>query len=373
MAVPIAPGLQTYDVQNGQRYRLVGVTRSVADSDAANALAMAGLVGLMYYPQGSQLPSDWPAEPQLPPLSPDEQFFRAEGTWTSNSSTMPTALTVGSGSIIIYALWQVTPALVPVSGEVPTQNANWMIYLGAACLLGGLAVAMWPVWHPARNPRKNPKGGPETIFIAIHQSKHDAAHAAAKRHRLFKFPSYIFFDHDLDRLKATMEAFDNLLPVEAKGGTVPFAEGTYEDIRGFVKAKPSVFNDAVRCLRSGKGYVVTLKARGGVLDGRCGSVPTPSLPNPRHYETTVYEFGIPIHVHTVDGGYCADYRAIDRLLEGTGAEVCGSSMDEVIEEAKHRVGVLYVRAQHKHGALPSTPPPPRKNDLSPWDDADTIP
>lgn len=146
---PITPGLQTYPTQAGQRYRLFGLVRGLSDSDAANSLAMLGLGGLTYYPQGSQLPTDWPSaqEPQVPNY-PDEQVFRAEGTWTG-SGPMPSAATMPGGAAVIYALWQYSSSPTPIGGQMPSDS-NWMLYLGGVLLLGGVAVAMWPEWQ--RNP-----------------------------------------------------------------------------------------------------------------------------------------------------------------------------------------------------------------------------
>ncbi len=303
---PITPGLQTYPTQTGQRYRLFGFVRGISDSDAANALAMLGLGGLTYYPQGSQLPSDWPSaqEPTVQP-SPDEQVFRAEGTWTG-SGPMPSAAMTPNGAAIIYALWQYTPAPMPISSQLGSDSSsNWMLYLGGALLLGGVAVAMWPEWTAMKKFQQNPRGTPETNREGM--------------------------------------TFIEWLRAAYVGRSLP-APG----------------DPALVALR--KAW-------------RDGEDPSEYAirKNPRHYETTVYEFGIPIHVHAIDGGFCADYRAIERFLEGTGNEVCGVSMDEVIEEAKRRVGVLYVRAQHKYQSLPP-PPAPRDDDfLSPWDEPDTLP
>jgi hypothetical protein len=96
--------------------------------------------------------------------------------------------------------------------------------------------------------------------------------------------------------------------------------------------------------------------------------------NPRRYDSTIEHMGVPIHIHvdadTEDHGdetVCADYRAIERILPGTGGEVCGRSRDYVIAEAKRRVEVLYVRAQHKAGLLKPSKRPSRPPIPSPWD------
>jgi len=294
MNKPIYPGIWTYDTKNGQRYRLFGLVRgNDSDSDAANALAIMGLASLTYYPQGSQLPSDWPTdEPQIRP-SNDERFFRAEGTWTKNDP-MPTATSVGKGSVIIYMLWEFTPVARPISGPMPASS-SWMIFAGGALLLAGIAGAFI-----LSRKQMNPTGRPEVNREGL--------------------------------------TFTEWLHAAHIGRTLP---------------PPG--DPALRALR--KAW-------------HNGEDPTEYAQrpneNPKRYDTTIMHMGVPIHVHTTDDGVCADYRAIDMLLKGAGGEVCGSSRDYVIDEAKRRVEVLYVRAQHQNGFLPPPGRKPRRAP-SPWD------
>jgi len=292
MNKPISPGIWTYATKNGQRYRLFGLVRgNDSDSDAANALAIMGLASLTYYPQGSQLPSDWPTDEPKFQLSSDERLFRAEGTWTKNDP-MPTATSAGKGSVIIYMLWEYTPAAQPISG--PMSSSNGWLYIGGALILAGVAGA----YFLSRKPMLNPTGRPE---------------------------------------------------VNREGLT--FIEWLHAAHLG--RALPPPGDPALRALR--KAW-------------RDGEDPTEyaQQENPKRYDTTVMHMGVPIHVHTTDGGVCADYSAIDMLLKGAGGEVCGSSRDYVIDEAKRRVEVLYVRAQHQNGFLPPAVRKPRRAP-SPWD------
>ena len=91
--------------------------------------------------------------------------------------------------------------------------------------------------------------------------------------------------------------------------------------------------------------------------------------NPIQYDTTINYHGFMIHVHKKDDSYCADYRSIELVSPGNGGEVCSSSRDYVIGEAKRRIDVLYVRAQKNNGTIPSAPTHKRSPSErpSPWD------
>jgi len=73
------------------------------------------------------------------------------------------------------------------------------------------------------------------------------------------------------------------------------------------------------------------------------------LANPVRYETTFDHHGVPVHVHRedIDGRatYCADYRAVEMTLPGSGGVVCGPDKSEAMNEAKRRIDALGWRSR----------------------------
>lgn len=183
MNTPIAPGVLTYDVSQGQRLRLFGVVRgAVADSDAAVALALLGLTQVTYYT--GQLPADWPTEPTVP-LAQDERLFRAEGTW-SKTTAMPTATDATGGSLIFFGVWAVTTD--SASTNPLRRLAAWYFEVGGGArggtdldaafypkLAAYAASLPWPV--PAEwfllvfylESRLNPHIGNELGYVGLNQ------------------------------------------------------------------------------------------------------------------------------------------------------------------------------------------------------------
>jgi len=128
MNTEIKPGPSSFAIQSGSSIRLVAIVRGVAtDAEIVSGLAKLGVTATLI----ATLPNDWPAE-DVPPLSSNERYARAEGTYTG-SGEMPTSIPLPNAILIVFQAWIVTAdaRVVDVAREFPE--------LFGGDLVGGLA------------------------------------------------------------------------------------------------------------------------------------------------------------------------------------------------------------------------------------------